>query len=211
MMDKGYRSILSIVAIVALGAMALYPMTRGYRAVSAESARRVDLMRQPRPLTPLAMIDQAGEQFLLPDIAAARTWTVATLVYTQCFTICRTSSAGLAYLQEALEQYGLSGKVRFLTLSFDPVRDTPSELSRYARRQGARAGIWRFATVASDDQLASMLDLFDIVVLPDGLGGYSHNAALFLIDGAGRIVRAYDVDRPDHVLADLVRAEQCCV
>jgi len=44
-----------------------------------------------------------------------------------------------------------------------------------------------------------------LVVLPDGLGGYSHNAAMFLIDESGRLRRAYDIDRPDLALTDYLR------
>lgn len=37
------------------------------------------------------------------------------------------------------------------------------------------------------------------------MGGYSHNAALFLVEEDGRLSRAYDVDRRDVALADYLR------
>jgi protein SCO1/2 len=211
MMDKGWRSVLAVLAILIACSAVFYSFTRGFRAVTADGARQIDLMEHPRAVTPLALVDQGDRRLLLSALpSGSAEWTVATLVYTHCITICRTSASGLAYIQAALGRYGLSGKVQLLTLSFDPARDTPAVLARYARGQGAQPGIWQFATVADRRDLAAMLKLFGIVVLPDGLGGYTHNAALFLIDGNGRLVRAYDVDRPDSLLADLVQAEKCC-
>ena len=96
--------------------------------------------------------------------------------------------------------------MRLLTLSFDPVRDQPAVLRAYARTLRADPALWTFATVADPARLRSLLDAFGIVVLPDGLGGYSHNAALFLVDGRGRLAAAYDVERPDLALADVLRS-----
>ena len=92
--------------------------------------------------------------------------------------------------------------MRLLTLSFDPANDTPQVMHDYARRVGADPDLWQFATVRSSADLPALLKTFDIIVLPDGLGGYSHNAALFLIDERGRLSRAYDIDRPDLAMAD---------
>jgi protein SCO1/2 len=210
-MNKGWRSVLAVLAILVIGSAVFYSVTRGFRALTADGARQIDLMEHPRAVAPLALIDQRGKRFLLSSLpSGSAEWTVATLAYTHCITICRTSGSGLATIQAALGRLGLSGKVQLLTLSFDPARDTPAVLARYAQGQGAQPGIWQFATVSDGRDLAALLNLFGIVVLPDGLGGYAHNAALFLIDGNGRIVRAYDVDRPDSLLADLVQAEKCC-
>ncbi|MDT4854666.1 hypothetical protein FQZ97_889820 [compost metagenome] len=82
------------------------------------------------------------------------------------------------------------------------MNDTPQVLADHARRLKADASFWRFATVTRREELNRMLKLFGIVVIPDGLGGYSHNTALFLIDRSGRLSRAYDIDRPDLALSD---------
>ncbi|WP_233208448.1 hypothetical protein [Pollutimonas subterranea] len=92
--------------------------------------------------------------------------------------------------------------MRLLTLSFDPFNDTPAVLAKHARSLGADASLWRSSTVVSPFDLEPMLKLFDIVIIPDGLGGYSHNAALFRIDERGKLIKAYDVDRADLAFAD---------
>ncbi|RTZ48307.1 SCO family protein [Candidimonas sp. SYP-B2681] len=193
----------AIFVVIAVGLLALGGVTRGFAAVTADGVRRVDLERAPRSLPALPMIDQAGKAWSLADYGGASPYTTfVTLVYTRCFTICRTSASGLAFLQQEIQSRGLEDRVRLLTLSFDPFNDTPAVLAEYAKGLGADGSLWRTATVAHETDLETMLSVFDIVVIPDGLAGYSHNAALFRIDERGKLIKAYDIDRPDLALAD---------
>lgn len=197
------RTLAAIVVVLALGLLAVGGVTRGFAAVTADGVRRIDLERAPRALPALPLIDQTGKTLSLADYGGASPYTTfVTLIYTSCETICRTSASGLAFLQQEIRKRGLEDRVRLLTLSFDPFNDTPTALDKYARGLGAETSIWRTATVAATPDLQAMLGLFDIVVLPDGLGGYSHNAALFRIDESGKLMKAYDIDRPDLALAD---------
>src|SRR5262249_49421588 len=123
---------------------------------------------------------------------------------THCETICRLSSGGQSYLQNEIRSRGLTSRVRLLTISFDPRRDTPEALAEYAHRLRADADLWTIATVARSSDLQAMLAAFGVVVLPDQVGGFSHNAALFLVDSRGKLAYAYDVNRPDDALADLL-------
>lgn len=202
------KTSLSLALILLLFLAALYPVTHGFRALSADTARRIALADAPRPLPDLPMIDAQFRQFPLSGLPGpSGRWTIATLAYTRCIDICRTSASGLAFLQQALQESRLRDRVQLLTLSFDPAFDTPEQLRRYADQLGAQPAHWRFATVTRSSALKPMLDLFDAIVLPDGMGGYDHNAALFLIDGAGRLMRAYDVNQPDLLLDDLLAME----
>lgn len=44
-------------------------------------------------------------------------------------------------------------------------------------------------------RLKRLLDAFGIVVIPDGLGGFEHNAALHLLGRDGRLVLIGDIDQ----------------
>lgn len=193
-------------ALVCLAGVALFgAMTRGFAAVTSDGVRRIDIARAQPPLPAIALVDSRGEVFSLADAdPKARRTTLITLVYTQCVAICRNTASGLAYLQQQLRERRLGQQVRLLTISFDPARDTPAALSDYARKMNADPAMWTVATVANPSDLARLLRFFEIVVLPDGLGDYVHNGAIFVADQRGRLVRAYDVDRPDQVLADLI-------
>lgn len=195
------RTTLALLSIVLAAAAAFAAVTRDFQAVTADSARRVDLSRSPRTLPPLPLIDSHEHRVSLSDPALRGSQaTLVALVYTRCATICRTASSGQAFLQHAIRAQGLEGRIKLLTLSFDPQHDTPAALAAYAERQQADLTTWTFATVANTADLPALLRLFDVVVLPDGLGGYSHNAALFQLDASGQLVRAYAIDRPDLAL-----------
>lgn len=196
---------LALVLLALAGALLFGALTRGFRAVTSDGVRRIDLQRSPRALPPIALIDSAGAAFSLADIGgAARRTTLITLAYTRCVEICRTSASGQAYLQQQLRERGLDRRVQLLTISFDPRRDTPAALRAYARTMQADPARWRFATVRDPADLPRLLKLFDIVVLPDGMGGFVHNGAIFVADAGARLVRSYDIDRPDQALADLL-------
>lgn len=197
------RSAIALVAVLILGLAAFAAVTSGFSAVTADGVRRVQLERQPRALPPLDLIDAKGNAISLQAYATpGRQVTFVSLVYLQCRSICRTSLSGQSWMQHAIQSRGLENEIRLLTLSFDPVHDTPGAMTEHARRLGADPGLWTFATVQNHADLNAMLSLFDIIVLPDGLGDYTHNAALFLIDESGSLSKAYDIDRPDLALAD---------
>ena len=61
--------------------------------------------------------------------------------------------------------------------------------------------VWRFAVPADARDLARLLAAWQVVAIPDGLGGYEHNAALLVIDGRGRLVRIFDYTELEPALA----------
>lgn len=203
------RSGLTLVVILILGLAAFAAVTSGFAAVTADGVRRIQLKREPRSLPSLPLLDAQGRSLSLENYGSpAPMVTFVTMVYLQCQSICRTSVSGQSWMQHAIQSRGLENKVRLLTLSFDPANDTPQVMRDYARRVGADPALWQFATVQNPRDLPALLKTFDIIVLPDGLGGYSHNAALFLIDHHGRLSRAYDIDRPDLALADYLAQDR---
>ncbi len=206
-MSPGALRTFAATAAILLAAFAAYfDITAGFAALTSDGVRRVDLARSPRALPPIALIDEAGRPLRLSDYGKPSPQaTFVALVYVRCQSICRTSAAGQSWLQHTIREHGLEDRVRLLTLSFDPANDTPAVLADYARRLNADTGLWRFATVSELRERDALLKLFDVVVLDDGMGGYSHNAALFLIDREGRLARAYDIDRPDRAFADYLQ------
>ena len=130
--------------------------------------------------------------------------TLLGFIYTTC-----TDPEGcpLAYrvfdaLNESIATIpALHGKVRFVTLSFDPARDAPDVMRRYA---GSRAvekdgGLrWYFLTTRSARELMPLVEGFgqDVQVTFDRSGGHprrelSHVLKVFLIDRAGDVREIY--------------------
>ena len=95
----------------------------------------------------------------------------------------------------------LRGKVRFVTLSFDPARDSPAVMRRYAgsRLRDDGSGLrWYFLTTRSARELMPLVEGFgqDIRYTVDRSSGkprreLSHVLKVFLIDRAGFIREIY--------------------
>lgn len=202
MIGSGWRSMAAMLAVTALAGAAFAWVTEGFSAVTSDGVRRANLARMPRTLPDIGLVDAFGQTLSLQNYGSAGEATFVTLQYVRCRSVCLTSAAGQSWLQGELQARGLQTRVKLLTLSFDPYNDTPQVLAQHAQRLHADSALWRFATVRDAQNLPQLLGLFDLVVLPDGLGGFSHNAALFLVGHDGRLSKAYDIDRPDIALAD---------
>jgi protein SCO1/2 len=107
----------------------------------------------------------------------------------------------------------LRDRVRLVTLSFDPARDTPSTMQRYAGSR-ARAGAvpWLFLTTRSARELMPLVEGFgqDIRYATDRSTGtprreLAHVLKVFLIDRAGFVREIYSSDflHPGTVLNDI--------
>lgn len=191
---------LAAVALVLLaGSAILWQATDGLRALTSEQARRLSIAARPRAIPDVALQDQDGHRFRLADYVG-RT-LVVDFIYTHCATLCQSMGATFRQLAQRLA----TPDVAFLSISFDTARDTPAALGEYARWHHADGARWRIARPVDPQGLRALLETFDVVVIPDGFGGYQHNASVHVIDAAGRLARVLDYDEPVEVLADRVR------
>ena len=104
--------------------------------------------------------------------------------------------------------------MRLVTLSFDPVHDTPNAMRRYAEGvlSEAPSGVeWAFLTTGSSRELRPLLDGFgqDVQVSRAAAKGHAlrlgHVLKVFLIDPRGIIREIYTTSYlfPDVVLNDI--------
>lgn len=107
----------------------------------------------------------------------------------------------------------LRDKVRFVTLSFDPLRDTPDAMRQYAgSREKGSAPRWYFLTTRSARELEPLVEGFgqDVVATVDRSSGkprreLAHVLKVFLIDPAGDVREIYSSNflHPRTVLNDI--------
>lgn len=188
------RSIAAALLFAVLGCGLLWFGTDGLVAFTAEAARRNAILSQPRPVPVAALEDQDGRMFRLQDY---RDKLVAVeFIYTRCATVCSTLGAGFRQIRDSLPAAALGRDIALVSISFDPHNDTPEQLKAYGRRFGADGNGWRIARVRSGADLKAVLDTFGITVIPDGLGGFEHNAAIHLLDRSGRLALITDYDQP---------------
>jgi cytochrome oxidase Cu insertion factor (SCO1/SenC/PrrC family) len=144
--------------------------------------------------------------------------TLLGFIYTTC---ADPDGCPLAYrvfdaLKETIEASPpLHGKVRFVTLSFDPARDTPGAMRDYAGSRAVDKGSglrWYFLTTRSARELMPLVEGFgqDVVTTYDRSSGrphreLSHVLKVFLIDAAGDVREIYSSNflHPRTVLNDI--------
>jgi protein SCO1 len=195
------RTLLASLALVLSGGAALAFATDGFRAFTTETARRIAVRSHPRQLPATALQAQSGARIELADFRGQ--WLLVDFIYTRCPTVCLALGGDFAQLQRLLAGPIAAGKVRLLSVSFDPVRDTPGQLAAYLKRFGDGGSGWVAARPLTADGLAQLKRVFGITVIPDPYGGYTHNTAIHIVDPHGRLVEILDTGDAQRVAQDL--------
>jgi cytochrome c peroxidase len=176
----------------------------------------------------LPVIDRVGEHELLaPDGERAPLLGLApgqlalvSFVYLSCTDAsgCPLSLATLQRADRALAaRPELAGRVRLVTVSFDPGRDGPEQMAGLRHHMSPK-GDWRFLTAPDDAALVPVLADYGQDAVPvltaDGsrTGLMQHVVKVFLVDGQGGIRNVYSTGTLDHRLLvldveTLLRAE----
>jgi len=157
--------------------------------------------RQPgEKMPPFALVDQSGTTVRSESLRGRA--LVVSFVFTTCVEACPLVTAQLARVQARARTEKLDGRVRFVSITLDPVTDTPDVLRRYADAYGIDLTTWHFLTGAPDDVTR--------VVRAFGLNAVArerivHGSLVVLVDGQGRIAeRRADLELdPDRLLASL--------
>lgn len=140
-------------------------------------------------------------------------FAVVAFVYLSCVEAlgCPMSHGVLHGLDRTLAaEPALAARVRLLTVSFDPERDTPERMAAQRRLHEPRTD-WRFATTRTDAELQGLLGDFDQPVAKlryeDGTwsGLFRHVLKVFLVDPQHRVRAIYSTGflNPQLVLNDL--------
>ena len=193
-MKPGQRSLAATALATLLGIGVFWWGTDGFSAFTAETARRVEVLRSPRTLPAAVLEDQDGRVFRLSEYQGRL--LAVEFIYTRCATVCRSLGMAFRQIRERLPQAALGRDIALLSISFDAQRDDPASLRTYGRNFGADGEHWRIARVRSPAELEALLAAFGVVVVPDGLGGFEHNAAIHLLGRDGKLAQISDIDQP---------------
>ena len=131
-----------------------------------------------------------------------------TFIYTRCPlpTFCPLMDRHFASLQKSLAADPALSRVHLVTVSFDPLTDTPPVLKAHAKSLNADFKRWTFLTGDRDevDQFASRFGVSVSRALNDPRD-ITHNLRTAIIDGNGRLVKVYTGNEwtPERLLEDL--------
>lgn len=155
------------------------------------------------------LVNQNGEPVTFPDDYLGSTIIVG-YVYTKCPDICPIITYNM---RDVYEELGEDENVQFISVSFDPTRDSPEILAQYAESYKIDHGNWHLLTGDSDvvDQLLERLEIA-VVKTPtrftdEGEAVYflDHTDRVTLIDENGNLRRNYYGSElnSDEVLSDI--------
>jgi protein SCO1/2 len=188
------RPLVASLAVVLAGGAVLWQATDGFAALTTESARRLAALTDTPALPAFPVETMTGDHLLLPP--RDRKATVVEFIYTNCPTICQAAGAEMARLRDRLAAGPLAGRVRLVSLSFDPARDGQAQMTEYGHWHGADGKIWTVARPEAKD-LPALLKAYGVTVIPDRAGGFVHNAALQIVSPDGRLTAILGMDDLD--------------
>ena len=176
-----------------------------------------ELISPGQQVPDVTLVDQDGRRRAF-DSFRGRT-VVLTFIYTRCPmpTFCPLMDRNFAAVQKKLkEDPSLAAArkgVQLVSISFDPVTDTPPVLKKHAATLGADSKTWTFLTGDRDevDKFAARFGVTVARATADARD-ITHNLRTAIIDPSGRLVKVYTGNEwtPDQLLADLksvVRAD----
>ncbi len=184
------RTLLVSLVLLAAGLGILAAATDGFRAYTTETARRIRIREHPPLVPPLPLQTAAGGRTSFGELRGR--WLLVDFIYTRCMSYCSVQGSEFARLQGPLAEPIATGQVALLSVSFDPTHDDPGALADYQRQHGDHGAGWIAARPVDQADLTALMHAFGVVAVPDGWGGFVHNAAIAVVDPAGRLVAILD-------------------
>ncbi|WBA40177.1 SCO family protein [Hymenobacter canadensis] len=114
---------------------------------------------------------------------------VANFFYTTCPGACPRLSSQMARVQERFRK---DPRVKLVSFTVDPARDSAAVLERYAEQYGAIAGKWFFLTGDKTALYRLITDEFRLEAPRGQAPGIEHSQNLYLIDRNQRVRGIYD-------------------
>lgn len=148
-------------------------------------------------------INTAGESFNLSRYKGAP--VVISMVYLSCAYSCPLTISHMQTIESSLPK-SLQGKVKFVLVSFDPVRDTPEKMRDYAKKRALDPAHWEFITSNSESDIRELSALLDFKYKKDAAGEFEHSFSIIALDSDG-VVKGR-LDGVDIKPADLIPSLQ---
>lgn len=141
------------------------------------------------PVPPFRLVDQ--QQHAVTNAHLTGSVWVADFIFTRCAGQCPLMSGRMAQLQAAFRD---EPRVRLVSLSVDPARDTPQVLADYASAYQADPARWHFLTGDIEAVRRLSQDGFHLGLSEGGTAAEPilHSVKLVLVDPQGSIRGYYD-------------------
>jgi protein SCO1/2 len=166
-----------------------------------------ELLKEGQPVPDASFVDQDGKRVTFAAFRGSA--VIMTFIYTTCPmpTFCPLMDRNFAAIQESVRQKHSGLNLRLLSVSFDPLTDTPPVMKAHARKLGADPRIWSFLT-GDRDEIDKFAMRFGVSVTRDlkDPRDIAHSLRTAIVDRQGNLVKVYTGNEwtPEQVLADTI-------
>jgi protein SCO1/2 len=175
-------------------------------AAATAASSGFELLKPGEAVPDSAFVDQDGKKRTFRAFRGST--VVLTFIYTKCPlpTFCPLMDRHFVTLQEHLQEDPALKNVHLVTVSFDPITDTPAVLKKHARELKADLKRWTFLTGDGDD-IDRFGARFGVTVsrAPNDARDITHNLRTAIVSPDGKLVKVYTGNEwtPDEILMDL--------
>lgn len=152
--------------------------TNNFSSYTYENNRRVSVVANPVQLSDWQLQNSDGGTITLSELSDEI--LLVDFVYTRCPTICRALGSRYEQLQRVINSSD-NHQISLLSISIDPVHDTPKQLDLYQKTYNGQKDTWHLARPVDEDALRLMISETGLRVIPDEFGGLMHSDAIHLI------------------------------
>jgi|SRR5690625_5223171 len=191
-MLKNRHQMIALAVVLLFGFTLFYVGTDGFTAFTEETARTNKLMEEQPLLPEVTLQDNKSREYTFSEFEGK--YIFMTFFYTACSTVCPQLEMNVAEVYEKIPDEYIGEDVVFLSVSFDPERDTPEILDRYRTHLGSDGENWRMARINDDEELQKLLDEFGVIAIPDGQGDFQHNVAFYIVNKKGYLTDVLDFE-----------------
>lgn len=181
---------------------AAYGGWKVWQVEQARANRQMAVMSDPHdlgpPLTEFTLTERSGRAFHSRSLTG-QVWA-ASYFFADCPGMCLRMNQAISMLSKSddLKQ------VRFVSITCDPINDTPERLTDYAHRFDADPEQWLFCTGEMDYLRRVGNDILGLTVRPK-----THAQHLLVVDRAGKVRGQFDLINSAHVAAARDLMVQC--
>jgi protein SCO1/2 len=179
------------------------------RYLSAASAASIALLAGcsfggvSQALPAFTLTNQSGHVIRAEDLRGRA--AIISFLFTNCHDTCPVVTARLVQAQADVRTAGLSSTIRFVSITVDPISDTPDVLRKYAERFRADTTNWDFLT-GEPEEVGQVVRAMKVFTTNDRRVG--HSDLVLFVNTRGEVEkRATGIDlQPPYILEWVRRA-----
>ena len=155
------------------------------------SKREAYLQVVNQDVPPFSLQDMNGQLRELGDFQDKV--IILNFMFVSCTDLCPLHTQKLIEIQAMINDTPMRDLVQLISITTDPVRDTPDVLKKYIGDQGVDPSNWLFLTSGSQEPTTTrdLAQRFNLKFMPTDDGQQVHGAVTHLIDKEGRLRARY--------------------